>query len=89
LHEDWGTTPAAIDNLLTVADRVTWCGDHTDTLTIRFRRDHAAAFRAGIATFHTEARAAAMRPTSSACAGEERQPASSTNPTMALHGETR
>ena len=43
LHEDWGTTPAAIDNCLTVADRMdVQVAIHTDTLErIGLRRDHA------------------------------------------------
>ena len=57
LHEDWGTTPAAIDNCLNVAERhdiqVTI---HTDTLNESgFVEDTIAAFKGrAIATFHTE-----------------------------------
>ena len=57
LHEDWGTTPAAIDNCLAVAERhdvqVTI---HTDTLNESgFVEDTIAAFKGrAIATFHTE-----------------------------------
>ncbi len=58
LHEDWGTTPAAIDNCLAVADRYdVQVAIHTDTLNesgfvedTRSPRSRAAA----IHTFHTE-----------------------------------
>jgi len=88
LHEDWGTTPAAIDNCLTVADRMdVQVAIHTDTLNeIGLRRDHARRRLEGPApspTFHTEGRgAAAMRPTSSGCAARRNVMPSSTNPTM-------
>ena len=43
LHEDWGTTPAAIDNCLTVADRMRRAGGdpHRHAERIGLRRDHA------------------------------------------------
>ena len=47
LHEDWGTTPAAIDNCLTVADRMdVQVAIHTDTLNeFGVRRDHAGGLQ--------------------------------------------
>ena len=57
LHEDWGTTPAAIDNCLTVAERYDPGGDsHRHAERIRFVEDTLAAFkgRATIHTYHTE-----------------------------------
>jgi urease subunit alpha len=68
LHEDWGSTPAAIDNCLTVADRMDiQVAIHTDTLNEGGFLEHTlAAFKdRTIHTFHTEGRAAAMRRTSS------------------------
>lgn len=57
LHEDWGTTPAAIDNCLAVADRYDiQVGIHTDTLNESgFVEDTIAAFKGRtIHSFHTE-----------------------------------
>jgi urease alpha subunit len=57
LHEDWGTTPAAIDNCLTVADEHdVQVMIHTDTLNeIGFVEDTVAAFKGRtIHAFHTE-----------------------------------
>ncbi|STR27436.1 Urease subunit alpha [Janthinobacterium lividum] len=68
LHEDWGSTPAAIDNCLSVADRMDiQVALHSDTLNEGGFLEHTlAAFKdRTIHTFHTEGRAAAMRPTSS------------------------
>ena len=67
LHEDWGTTPAAIDNCLTMAEVTdTQVAIHTDTLNESgFVEDSIAAFKGRtIHTFHSEALAAATRPTS-------------------------
>jgi urease subunit alpha len=49
LHEDWGTTPAAIDNCLTVADRMdVQVAIHTDTLNESgFVETTRAAFKGG------------------------------------------
>ncbi len=69
LHEDWGTTPAAIDNCLAVADRFDVpVMIHTDTLNESgFVEDTIAAFRAAPSTPSTpRAPAAAMRRTSCA-----------------------
>ena len=57
LHEDWGTTPAAIDNCLSVADRFdVQVMIHTDTLNeFGFVEDTIAAFKGRtIHAFHTE-----------------------------------
>src|ERR1700675_601641 len=57
LHEDWGTTPAAIDNCLAVADELdVQVGIHTDTLNESgFLEDKIAAFKGRtIHAFHTE-----------------------------------
>ena len=57
LHEDWGTTPAAIDTCLTVADEYdVQVAIHTDTLNeAGFVEDTLAAFRGRtIHTYHTE-----------------------------------
>ena len=57
LHEDWGTTPAAIDNCLTVADEQdVQVAIHTDTLNESgFVEDTIAAFKGrAIHTYHTE-----------------------------------
>ena len=85
LHEDWGTTPAAIDNCLTVADahdiQVTI---HTDTLNESgFVEDTVAAFKGrAIATFHTEGAGGGHAPDIIKCAGLPNVLPSSTNPTM-------
>ena len=85
LHEDWGTTPAAIDNCLTVADRhdvqVTI---HTDTLNESgFVEDTIAAFKGrAISTFHTEGAGGGHAPDIIKLAGLANVMPSSTNPTM-------
>jgi len=85
LHEDWGTTPAAIDNCLAVADRhdvqVTI---HTDTLNESgFVEDTVAAFKGrAIATFHTEGAGGGHAPDIIKLAGLSNVMPSSTNPTM-------
>jgi urease subunit alpha len=85
LHEDWGTTPAAIDNCLSVADahdvQVTI---HTDTLNESgFVEDTISAFKGRtIATFHTEGAGGGHAPDIIKCAGLPNVLPSSTNPTM-------
>jgi urease subunit alpha len=85
LHEDWGTTPAAIDNCLATADRhdvqVTI---HTDTLNESgFVEDTAAAFKGRtIATFHTEGAGGGHAPDIIRLASLTNVLPSSTNPTM-------
>jgi urease subunit alpha len=57
LHEDWGTTPAVIDNSLSVAEETDiQIAIHTDTLNESgFVEDTVAAFKGRtIHTFHTE-----------------------------------
>jgi len=85
LHEDWGTTPKAIDNCLNVAERhdvqVTI---HTDTLNESgFVEDTFAAFKGrAIATFHTEGAGGGHAPDIIKAAGLPNVLPSSTNPTM-------
>jgi urease subunit alpha len=73
LHEDWGTTPAAIDCCLTVADEMdVQVAIHTDTLNESgFVEDTSPPSRAAPSTPSTpKARAAATRRTSSRWPGE-------------------
>jgi len=84
LHEDWGTTPAAIDNCLAVAERYdVQIAIHTDTLNESgFVEDTLAAFgERCIHTYHTEGAGGGHAPDIiTACAKENVLP-SSTNPT--------
>jgi urease alpha subunit len=85
LHEDWGTTPAAIDNCLTVADRMdVQVAIHTDTLNESgFVETTRAAFKGrAIATFHTEGAGGGHAPDIIRLCGEKNVMPSSTNPTM-------
>src|SRR6201999_3897923 len=85
MHEDWGTTPAAIDNCLTVADRMdVQVAIHTDTLNESgFVETTRAAFKGrAIATFHTEGAGGGHAPDIIRLAGEKNVLPSSTNPTM-------
>ena len=84
LHEDWGSTPAAIDNCLSVAEN----GDiqvaiHTDTLNESgFVEDTIAAFKGRtIHTFHTEGAGGGHAPDILKVVGEANVLPSSTNPT--------
>jgi len=85
LHEDWGTTPSAIDTCLTVADKhdvqVTI---HTDTLNESgFLESTLDAFKGRtIATFHTEGAGGGHAPDIIRAAGLPNVLPSSTNPTM-------
>jgi urease subunit alpha len=84
LHEDWGTTPAAIDNCLTVADRMDiQVAIHTDTLNEGGFLEHTlAAFKdRTIHTFHTEGAGGGHAPDIIAAVGEGNVLPSSTNPT--------
>jgi urease subunit alpha len=84
LHEDWGTTPAAIDNCLTVADEMdVQVALHTDTLNESgFVRDSIAAMKGRtIHSFHTEGAGGGHAPDIITAAGEENILPSSTNPT--------
>jgi len=84
LHEDWGTTPAAIDNCLTVADELDiQVALHTDTLNESgFVRDSFAAMKGrAIHSFHTEGAGGGHAPDIITAAGEANILPSSTNPT--------
>jgi len=84
LHEDWGTTPAAIDNCLTVAESAdVQVAIHTDTLNESgFVEDTLAAFKDRVIhTYHTEGAGGGHAPDIiKACAFPNVLP-SSTNPT--------
>ncbi|HEY4940340.1 MAG TPA: urease subunit alpha [Rhizomicrobium sp.] len=84
LHEDWGTTPAAIDNCLNVADRMdVGVAIHTDTLNESgFIADTIAAIAGRtIHAFHTEGAGGGHAPDVIKLAGEMNVLPSSTNPT--------
>jgi len=85
LHEDWGTTPAAIDNCLAVADRMdVQVSIHTDTLNESgFVETSIAAIKGrSICTFHTEGAGGGHAPDIIKVCGEPNVLPSSTNPTM-------
>ena len=84
LHEDWGTTPAAIDNCLSVGDRYdVQVMIHTDTLNESgFVEDTIAAFKGRtIHAFHTEGAGGGHAPDIIKVAGLPNVLPSSTNPT--------
>ena len=84
LHEDWGTTPAAIDCCLSVADRFdVQVMIHTDTLNeLGFVEDTIAAFKGRtIHAFHTEGAGGGHAPDIIKVAGLPNVLPSSTNPT--------
>jgi urease subunit alpha len=84
LHEDWGSTPAAIDNCLTVADEMdVQVAIHSDTLNEGgYLADTIAAFKdRTIHTFHTEGAGGGHAPDIIAAVGESNVLPSSTNPT--------
>jgi urease subunit alpha len=84
LHEDWGTTPAAIDNCLSVADDYdVQVMIHTDTLNESgFVEDTIAAFKGRtIHAFHTEGAGGGHAPDILRVAGLPNVIPSSTNPT--------
>jgi urease subunit alpha len=84
LHEDWGTTPAAIDNCLSVADKFdVQVMIHTDTLNESgFVEDTIAAFKGRtIHAFHTEGAGGGHAPDIIKVAGLPNVLPSSTNPT--------
>ena len=84
LHEDWGTTPAAIDNCLSVADAFdVQVAIHTDTLNESgFVEDTLAAFKGRtIHTYHTEGAGGGHAPDIIKACGESFVLPSSTNPT--------
>ncbi|MDP3584142.1 MAG: urease subunit alpha [Thiobacillus sp.] len=85
LHEDWGTTPAAIDTCLTVADEMdVQVAIHTDTLNESgFVETTLNAFKGrAIHTFHTEGAGGGHAPDIIRAAGMPNVLPSSTNPTM-------
>ena len=90
LHEDWGTTPAAISNCLDVADETdTQVAIHSDTLnesgfvenTIAATKDKTGAGR-GLCAFHTEGAGGGHAPDILRVVGQDNFLPSSTNPTM-------
>lgn len=84
LHEDWGTTPAAIDNCLSVAEKEDiQVAIHTDTLNESgFVEDTLAAFKGrAIHTYHTEGAGGGHAPDIIKACGEDYVLPSSTNPT--------
>ncbi|MGD9604379.1 MAG: urease subunit alpha [Gammaproteobacteria bacterium] len=84
LHEDWGTTPAAIDTCLDVAEaHDVQVAIHTDTLNESgFVEDTVAAFRGRtIHTYHTEGAGGGHAPDIIRVCGEANVLPSSTNPT--------
>ena len=84
LHEDWGTTPAAIDNCLTVAEQHdVQVAIHTDTLNESgFVETTLAAFKGRtIHTFHTEGAGGGHAPDIIKAVGSPNVLPSSTNPT--------
>ena len=85
LHEDWGTTPAAIDTCLSVADRHdVQVAIHSDTLNeAGFVEDTIKAFKGRtIHSFHTEGAGGGHAPDIIKVCGEPNVLPSSTNPTM-------
>ncbi|KAF0280458.1 MULTISPECIES: urease subunit alpha [Spiribacter] len=84
LHEDWGTTPAAIDNALDIAEEYdVQVAIHTDTLNESgFVEDTLAAFRGRtIHTYHTEGAGGGHAPDIIRACGQSNVLPSSTNPT--------
>ena len=84
LHEDWGTTPAAIDNCLSVAENFdVQVAIHTDTLNESgFVEDTLAALKGRtIHTYHTEGAGGGHAPDIIKACGNSNVLPSSTNPT--------
>ena len=84
LHEDWGTTPAAIDNCLSVADAFdVQVAIHTDTLNESGFVEHTLAAMKGrtIHTYHTEGAGGGHAPDIIKACGQSNVLPSSTNPT--------
>jgi len=84
LHEDWGTTPQAIDNCLSVAERYdVQVAIHTDTLNESgFVEATLAALKGrAIHTYHTEGAGGGHAPDIIRACGEANVLPSSTNPT--------
>ncbi|MEO1401291.1 MAG: urease subunit alpha [Cyanobacteria bacterium J06635_1] len=84
LHEDWGTTPGAIDTCLSVADKFdVQVAIHTDTLNeAGFVENTIAAFKNRVIhTYHTEGAGGGHAPDIIKVCGEANVLPSSTNPT--------
>ncbi|MDR5171743.1 urease subunit alpha [Methylobacillus flagellatus] len=84
LHEDWGTTPAAIDNCLSIAEEMdVQVAIHSDTLNESgFVETTLDAFKGRtIHTFHTEGAGGGHAPDIIRAAGHPNVLPSSTNPT--------
>ena len=84
LHEDWGTTPASIDNCLTVAEKHdVQVAIHTDTLNESgFVEDTLGALKGRVIhTYHTEGAGGGHAPDIIKACGESNVLPSSTNPT--------
>ena len=91
LHEDWGTTPAAIDRCLSVADAMdVQVAIHTDTLNESgFVDDTVAAFKGRtIHTFHTEGAGGGHAPDIIKVCGEPNVLPASTTPTKPYTANT-
>ena len=85
LHEDWGTTPSAIDCCLSVAEETdTQVAIHSDTLNESgFVQDTIAATKGRtLCAFHTEGAGGGHAPDIMAVVGQANFLPSSTNPTM-------
>ena len=91
LHEDWGTTPSAIDNCLDMAEATdTQVSIHSDTLNESgFVEDTIAATHGrSLCAFHTEGAGGGHAPDILRVVGEANFLPSSTNPTMPYTGNT-
>ena len=91
LHEDWGTTPAAIDACLSVAEEYdVQVAIHTDTLNeAGFVEDSIRAFKGRtIHSYHTEGAGGGHAPDIIRVCGEPNVLPSSTNPTMPFTANT-
>jgi urease subunit alpha len=91
LHEDWGTTPAAIDTALAVADEHdVQVAIHTDTLNESgFVEDTLAAFKGRtIHTYHSEGAGGGHAPDIMKVCAQPNVLPSSTNPTMPYTANT-
>lgn len=91
LHEDWGTTPAAIDNCLTVAEQYDiQVNIHTDTLNESGFVEHTiAAFKdRTIHTYHSEGAGGGHAPDIIKVCGVKNVLPSSTNPTRPFTSNT-
>ncbi len=91
LHEDWGSTPAAIDNCLTMADVTdTQVSLHSDTLNESgFVEDTIGATKGRtLCAFHTEGAGGGHAPDILRVVGEANFLPSSTNPTMPYTANT-